>query len=93
MTWTGGWSSGRWSWPRGRRGFGARALRAALDSSPLWGAGRVDRAYLSSALVRDRGPGLAVFCKAWRVRNTGGRFAKDQFSIEPPPGSWPARPG
>src|SRR5229473_3625550 len=24
------------------RGFGARALRAALDSSPLWGAGRVE---------------------------------------------------
>ena len=25
-----------------RKGFGARALRAALDSSPLWGAGRVE---------------------------------------------------
>ena len=37
----------------------------------------IDRAYLSSALVRDRGPDLAIFCKAWRVRNTGGRFAKD----------------
>ncbi len=37
----------------------------------------IDRAYLSSALVRDRGPDLAVFCKAWRVRNTGGRYAKD----------------
>jgi Transposase domain (DUF772) len=42
----------------------------------------IDRAYLSSALVRDRGPDLAVYCKAWRVRNTGGRFAKDQFSID-----------
>jgi hypothetical protein len=42
----------------------------------------IDRAYLSSALVRDRGPDLTVFCKAWRVRNTGGRFAKDQFSID-----------
>ena len=42
----------------------------------------IDRAYLSSALVRDRGPGLAIFCKAWRVRNTGGRFAKDQFSLD-----------
>ena len=28
----------------------------------------IDRAYLSSALVRDRGSDLAVFCKAWRVR-------------------------
>jgi hypothetical protein len=42
----------------------------------------IDRAYLSSDLVRDRGPDLAVFCKAWRVRNTGGRFAKDQFRID-----------
>ena len=24
------------------KGFGSRALRAALDSSPLWGAGRVE---------------------------------------------------
>src|SRR6266700_3636575 len=42
----------------------------------------IDRAYLSSALVRDRDGDLAIFCKAWRVRNTGGRFAKDQFSID-----------
>ena len=42
----------------------------------------IDRAYLSSELVRDRGPDLAVFCKAWRVRNTGGRFAKDQFTLD-----------
>ena len=42
----------------------------------------IDRAYLSSALVRDRGPDLAIFCKAWRVRNTGGRYAKDQFTLD-----------
>ena len=42
----------------------------------------IDRAYLSSALVRDRGPDLAIFCKAWRARNTGGRFAKDQFTLD-----------
>jgi len=42
----------------------------------------IDRAYLSSALVRDRGPDLAVYCKAWRVRNTGGRFAKNQFTLD-----------
>ena len=42
----------------------------------------IDRAYLSSALVRDRGPDLAIFCKAWRVRNTGGRFAKDEFTLD-----------
>lgn len=27
------------------KGFGSRALRAALDSSPLWGAGRVEDTY------------------------------------------------
>jgi hypothetical protein len=42
----------------------------------------IDRAYLASALVRDRGPGLAIFCKAWPVHNTGGRFAKDQFTLD-----------
>ena len=41
-----------------------------------------DRAYLSSALVRDRDGDLAVFCKAWRVRNASGRFAKDQFTLD-----------
>jgi Transposase DDE domain len=42
----------------------------------------IDRAYLSSALVRDRGPGLAIYCKAWRVRNVSGRHAKDQFTLD-----------
>lgn len=42
----------------------------------------IDRAYLSSALVRDRGGELAIFCKAWRVRNTTGRFPKNQFTID-----------
>jgi transposase len=42
----------------------------------------IDRACLSSALVRDRSPDLAIYCKAWRVRNTGGRFAKDQFTLD-----------
>ena len=46
----------------------------------------IDRAYLSSHLVRDRGPDLAIYCKAWRVRNTTGRYAKDQFSIDFPAG-------
>jgi len=42
----------------------------------------IDRGYLASDLVRDRGPDLAIFCKAWRVRNSSGRLAKDQFSID-----------
>ena len=59
------------------------AITADLDA-----AGRhlselhIDRAYLSSALVRDRGPDLVIFCKAWRVRNASGRFAKDQFTLD-----------
>jgi Transposase DDE domain/Transposase domain (DUF772) len=42
----------------------------------------IDRACLSSSLVRDRSPDLAIFCKAWRVRNVSGRYAKDQFSLD-----------
>jgi Transposase DDE domain len=42
----------------------------------------IDRACLSSDLVRDRGPDLQVFCKAWRVRNAGGRLARDQFTLD-----------
>jgi transposase len=42
----------------------------------------IDRAYLSSALVRDRGPDLAIYCKAWRVRNAGGRYPKSQFTLD-----------
>jgi Transposase DDE domain/Transposase domain (DUF772) len=42
----------------------------------------IDRAYLASALVRDRGPDLAVYCKAWPVRSTGGRYGKDQFRLD-----------
>jgi hypothetical protein len=42
----------------------------------------VDRGYLASALVRDRDPDLAVFCKAFPVRGPGGRFAKPAFTID-----------
>jgi len=42
----------------------------------------IDRAYLASDLVRDRGPDLAIYCKAWRVRNTGGRYAKTDFALD-----------
>jgi len=41
----------------------------------------IDRAYLSSVLVRDRPQDLAIFCKAWRVRN-GPRFAKTDFTLD-----------
>jgi Transposase domain (DUF772) len=73
----------------------ANAPEASVTESiaaDLQAAGRtlaelhIDRACLSSHLVRDRGPDLAIYCKAWRVRNTTGRYAKDQFSIDFPAG-------
>ncbi|MDQ3603936.1 MAG: IS1182 family transposase [Actinomycetota bacterium] len=41
----------------------------------------IDRAYLSSELVRERPPELEVYCKAWRVTN-GGRFPKTEFALD-----------
>ena len=42
-------------------------ITADLEAAGLTLAGlHIDRAYLSSELVRDRGPDLAIFCKAWR---------------------------
>jgi hypothetical protein len=40
-----------------RRSFGNKALRAALDSSPLWAAGRVEDTYnlLGGALKKALG--------------------------------------
>jgi len=58
------------------------AITADLEAAGLTLAElHIDRAYLSSALVRDREPGLVIYCKAWRVRNAG-RFAKDQFTLD-----------
>jgi transposase len=42
----------------------------------------LDRAYLSSTLVRERPPELAIFCKAWPVRAVGDRFAKTAFRLD-----------
>jgi hypothetical protein len=59
------------------------AITADLEAAGWRLAGlHIDRACLASALVRDRGPDLAIYCKAWRVRNTGGRYAKDQFTLD-----------
>ncbi len=41
----------------------------------------IDRAYLSSALVRERGAELTIYCKAWPVRQ-GARFAKTAFHLD-----------
>jgi hypothetical protein len=57
---------------RERGGFGDRALRAALDSSPLWGAGRVEDSYnlvghalckAMGMLARQQGRGLATLAR------------------------------
>jgi len=42
----------------------------------------IDRADLSSRLVRDRDEDLAIFCKAWRVANTTGRCPKTVFQLD-----------
>src|SRR4028119_739642 len=41
----------------------------------------IDRAYLSSSLVKDRSDELTIYCKAWPVRN-GKRFAKTAFVLD-----------
>jgi hypothetical protein len=41
----------------------------------------IDRAYLSSSLVRERPDGLVIYCKAWPVRN-GDRFPKTAFQLD-----------
>ena len=62
------------------------AIVADLDrQAARLGELHIDRAYLSSALVRERPDTLAVFCKAWPVRN-GDRFPKTAFALD-----WDAR--
>jgi IS5 family transposase len=61
----------------------------------------IDRAYLSSHLVRQREADLQIFCKAWRVRAPGDRLAKTAFTLDfatgkltcPNQVSMPFRPG
>jgi Transposase DDE domain/Transposase domain (DUF772) len=42
----------------------------------------IDRAYLTSKLVRHRSEELAIYCKAWSVRNRQGLFAKTAFTLD-----------
>lgn len=51
----------------------------------------IDRAYLSSALVRERPADLAVSCKAWPVR-TGPHFPKTAIHSRLGPGHYPLPP-
>jgi hypothetical protein len=41
----------------------------------------IDRAYLSSELVRERPEHLEVYCRAWAVRNAG-RYPKTAFALD-----------
>lgn len=41
----------------------------------------LDRGYLASDLVRERSEELAIYCKAWPVRN-GDRYAKTAFVLD-----------
>lgn len=43
---------------------------------------QIDRAYLSSKLVRYRTEELNVYCKAWPIRNRDGRFPKTAFVLD-----------
>lgn len=43
---------------------------------------QIDRAYLSSKLVRQRTEELNIYCKAWPVRNRDGRFPKTSFVLD-----------
>lgn len=53
-------------------------LRAQAATPAEW---HLDRAYLSSTLVRERDAAVAIYCKAWRVTNRG-RFAKPAFVLD-----------
>jgi len=69
-------------------GFGARALRAALDSSPLWGAGRVeDTINLMGHALRKALGVIAALQGRGRPRNsragsTGRSAAADRLQLK-----------
>src|SRR5881394_4248270 len=76
---------------RQRGGFGARALRAALDASPLWGAGRVEDTYnllghalrqALSVLARQQGRGLAEIAAAAGAPELGARSLKAALDVD-----------
>jgi len=61
----------------------ADQLQADLDAQQVrLGELHIDRAYLASALVRDRDQELEIYCKAFPVRAVGGRFAKTAFALD-----------
>jgi len=71
--------------------FGSRALRAALDSSPLWGAGRVEDTYnllghalrkALSVIARQQGRGLADLAAESGADLVGGVSLKAALDLD-----------
>src|SRR5215213_5635479 len=61
---------------------GGEAIAADLAAQDLTLAElHIDRAYLSSVLVRERPPERAIYCKAWPVQ-AGPPFPKTAFAID-----------
>src|SRR5262249_50755079 len=74
-----------------RGAFGPRQLRAALDSSPLWGAGRVEDAYnllghtlrkALSVIVRQQGRGLRAVAEEAGASLVGGPSLKAPLDLD-----------
>jgi IS5 family transposase len=71
--------------------FGSRPLRAALDSSPLWGAGRVEDTYnllghalhkALSVIARQQGRGLAGLAAEAGAGVVGGTSLKAALDLD-----------
>jgi hypothetical protein len=71
--------------------FGSRALRAALDSSPLWGAGKVEDTYnllghalrkAVSVIARQQGRGLADIAAEARAEIVAGPSLKAALDLD-----------
>jgi len=59
----------------------AAIVAAIAAQGATLGELHIDRAYLGSTLVRDRGPELTIYCKAWPIRQ-GDHFAKTAFHLD-----------
>lgn len=73
------------------KAFGPRNLRAALDSSPLWGAGRVEDTYnllghalrkAVSVIAREQGRELAAIAKAADAELVAGSSLKAALDLD-----------
>ena len=56
-------------------------MRIWIGKKSVYKELHIDRAYLSSHLVRERSDELAIYCKAWPVRE-GKQFHKQTFALD-----------